>query len=207
MEKRNLKTIILTLLVALMGTTAMHAGEADDLLKKTVGKLKGAQSVTANFTMTQNGRSANGTLTVSGNKFVMGTGDMTTWFNGKTQWTMSRQAGECNITEPTPEEVAQVNPIGLLNSYTKYYTAKMLKGSAGYKKVQLTAKSRSNDVSSAVVTISSATFMPAQISVTMRSGGTTTVKITKLTTGKTLPASTFTYPAKSYPKIEVVDLR
>lgn len=207
MEKRNIKICILTLLFALIGALGTQAGEADDLLKKTAGKLRGAPSVTAHFTLTQSGRTANGTLTVSGNKFVMSAGDMTTWYNGKTQWTMSRKAGECNVTEPTVEELAQVNPLGVLTSYTKYYTAKMLKGAAGVKKVQLTPRTRGNDVTSAVVTISTATGLPTQISVTMKSGGTTTIKITKLTTGKALPASTFTYPAKNYPKIEVVDLR
>lgn len=207
MKKTSIKTSILTLLILLMGAVSVQAGEAEDILKKTVGKLKGSPSVTAQFALTQKGHTVNGTLTVSGNKFVMNAGDMTTWYNGKTQWTMSRQAGECNITEPTAEELAQVNPFGVLSSYTKYYTAKMLKGSAGYKKVQLTSRSRSNDVSTAIVTINTATYLPTQISVTLRSGATTTVNITKLATGKALPASTFNYPAKSYPKVEVVDLR
>lgn len=203
----RIKTGIVTLFMVLLAALSVQAGEADNLLKKTVGKLKGAHSVTAHFTLTQNGRTANGTLTVSGNKFVMSAGDMTTWYNGKTQWTMSRQAGECNVTEPTAEEVAQVNPFGILTSYTKYYTAKMLKGAAGYKKVQLTPRSRGNDITMAVVTVSTTTLLPTQIQVTQRSGGTTTVNITKLTTGNALPASTFTYPAKKYPKIEIVDLR
>ncbi len=207
MKSHNIKKTLLTIFAVIVAAVAAHAGEADNLLKKSVAKLKGARSISAQFTITQNGQSASGTLTVSGRKFVMSAGDMSTWYNGKTQWTMSRKAGECNITEPTADELAQVNPLEVLNTYTHYYTAKLLAAPAGFKRVQLTAKKTGNDISTAVVTLNAGTLLPTQITVTLRSGGNTTVKIQKMTFGKALPESTFVYQAAKHPGIEVVDLR
>ena len=204
--KRFVKVIFVFICVWLMAASA-RASEADAVLKNTVDKLKAAPSVVAQFALTQDGRTANGSITASQSRFVMSAGDMSVWYNGKTQWTMSRQAGECNITEPTADELAQVNPFEVLTSYTKYYTAKALKAAAGYKKIQLTPKSKSNEVSSAIVTINAKTRLPSQITVSLRNGSTISVKVTSINIGKAVAAATFNYPAKKYPKIEVIDLR
>lgn len=71
----------------------------------------------------------------------------------------------------------------------------------------LTPKSKKLGYKSVHVTISEGSYLPTVIVVIPSSGSKMTLSIGKTVLNAKLPASTFVYPQKKYPKAELVDLR
>lgn len=188
--------------------TASAADDAQKTLDSAAAKVRAAGSIKASYTLTSSGTgTTQGTITLGGDRFVMTSPGMTTWYDGTTQWTYVGADNEVNISEPTATELQQINPFVIINSFRSGYTAKSLKAASGLKKISLTAKNAKAQVKSATVTLNASTLMPTEISLTMANGQTATIRVSSLTTGKALPLSTYQFPAKKYPKAEVVDLR
>ena len=61
-----------------------------------------------------------------GNKFVLETDEMKTWYNGECQWSLIFDMEEVNLSEPTQEELTEINPYELLNLYKKGYSSSYL---------------------------------------------------------------------------------
>ena len=204
------KTLLTLLLVVAAAIPAFAADNAASVLDKAAQKIRTAKSIEASYSLSSPGSgtgTASGTLTLAGDKFVMTSGDMTIWYDGTTQWVYVKADNEVNITEPTADELQQVNPFVIINSFRQNYNAKTLSAAGATKKISLTAKSSKSDIRSATVTISTSTGMPTEISLKMASGQSATIKISSLTTGQHLPVTTFRFPKASYPGAEIVDLR
>lgn len=205
MKNKSLLTLLIVLAAAL---PAFSADNAASVLDNTARRIRTAKSIKASYSLSSPGSgTASGTLTLAGDKFVMTSGDMSIWYDGTTQWVYVKADNEVNITEPTADELQQVNPFVIINTFRQNYTAKTLSYAGATKKISLTAKSSKSDIRSATVTISTSTGMPTEISLTMASGQTATIKISSLTTGQQLPVSTFRFPKASYPGAEIIDLR
>ena len=199
-------TVIIALLTAF---TALQAQQtADGLLQQIAAKLTQPKQVEANYSISGSNGSASGSVLMSGNRFRMTSPQLITWFDGKTQWTYAVAQQEVNITEPTAEELQQVNPLLIINSFRRNYTAQIEKAPAGTKRVKLKAKSAKSGIQQAVVTVNSTTLLPQEIQVTMSNRQKLTIKISGVRTSASAPAaSAFTFNKKAYPKAEVVDLR
>ncbi len=198
--------LILTCLAAIF--TAAAADNAAATLDATAKKIRTSKSVQASYTLSgSNQASGAGTLTLSGECFAMTSPRMSIWYDGKTQWTYSATDNEVNISEPTPEELQQVNPFIIINTFRQGYTAKTLSSTKTAVKIQLTAKSKKADITGAVITINPTTKLPTEIKLTLASGHSVTITISKATVGGTLSADTFRFPKARYPRAEVIDLR
>ncbi|MCH5346453.1 MAG: outer membrane lipoprotein carrier protein LolA [Muribaculaceae bacterium] len=199
---------ILTTLALLLAVTASAAETAADLLARASSKYSNAKSIVATYTANIGGEPVTGTLTMAGNRFSIVSKPMSVWFDGKTQWTYSAAAREVNITEPTAEEQAQVNPFAILTSFSKKFNVAYEGAATGkLRKIVLTPKTRSGDISRAVITIDTTTLFPTLISITDASRQVTTIKVTRVTPGNGVPASTFTFDKRKYPGVDIVDLR
>ena len=71
----------------------------------------------------------NGIFRMKGNKFSLITDDIHIFFDEKTHWTYMDAVGEVTITEPTGEELTDVNPIFLLRQYQNNSTIRFAPGS------------------------------------------------------------------------------
>ena len=58
-----------------------------------------------------------GDLTIKGNKFRMTLGANETKFDGRTQWIFVSEYNEVSITEPTKEELREINPLAMIEYY------------------------------------------------------------------------------------------
>ncbi len=201
-------TIILTtLLAALCPASAFSAESASDVIKRAADKLRAAKSVTATYTTTAGSHTGKGSITISGDKFhISQPDDVTVWYDGRTQWSYSPATGEVNIIEPTPEEIAQINPFAIIGAFSRGYKASMLKAPAGQKKVQLSATSRKFEIAKVTVTLDSS-LLPRQLSLTTNDGKALKVNVTSIKLGGKVSASTFKFDKKKFPKARVVDLR
>lgn len=204
MNIQKLTLFICAIFIA-FSASAENAGE---ILDNAAKKIDAAPSITAKYSLvTTDGNSASGTITMSGNRFVMTSADMTVWFDGKTQWTMVPANEEVNISEPTDEELQQINPIAIINAFRNAYNASLVKQDDSQIVITLKAKNAKADITMTTVTLNRATLMPTTISIKMASGQRATIRISSLKTGSRLADSVFRFNAKSHKGIEIVDLR
>lgn len=178
------------------------------ILDEAAKRVKASHSVTVTYDMSDGQQSSSGTLVIAGEKFHLSSPDLTVWYDGTTQWTFMPSSNEVNIVEPTPEELAQVNPFVIISSFRKAYNAKSLKAPAGKYRVDLTpVNARGAYIKKATVTFNASTFMPERIELTTDTGTNMSILIKTLKTGTNYPSSTFVFNKKQYPKAEIIDLR
>lgn len=124
-----------------------------------------------------------------------------------TQWTYIVADKEVNISEPTAEELQQVNPFVIINKFRNGYTASLLKSTVGKKKIELKASRKNADIASATLTINATTYLPEDITLKLSDNHTITIRLSNVEIGKKLPDSNFKFDKKRYPKVEIIDLR
>lgn len=208
------KRILPSFLLVLFPFLTLSAQSAREVLDAAAARMTASGGVRAQFKATQyNGSTpqeeTSGTMLISGRKFQVQTSDITTWFDGTTQWAMMRNTGEVNVSEPTEEEQAAMNPSALVGIYKKGYSSKLRKGNLRGKpsyEVYLKAKSKQAAFSEIYVDVEQGSFDPLCFRA-KKDGNWMRLVINSFQAGLTLPAATFTFPAKDYPDIEVIDLR
>ncbi len=123
---KKLRFLIPLLAIIAAITASAASPTASQLVDDAAARLRQAKSVVISFKATGKtpADSYNGTFTLSGNKFAIDAPEAKVWYDGKTQWTWTAASGEVNITEPTVEEVAQVNPYSILSSLRSRYKAR-----------------------------------------------------------------------------------
>lgn len=184
------------------------AQSAEAVLKRTSAAIKAAGGLSGSFTLTSGNQKLSGTIKSSGTKFSLVTNTNSTWYDGKTLWTHNANTNETTLTTPTQEEVAEANPLYIVNVYSNNFTASFAKTqSKGSKTIVLTPKSKKLGYKSVHVTIPDNSSFPSSLVVIPSSGQKLTITISQVKTGLKLPDTTFVYPKGKYPKAEIVDLR
>lgn len=201
-----IKRIFILILAAVSGLCA-SAESADALLKSAAEKLNHAKSINASYRISAEGQTMNGYLTVSKNRFFIDSPQMKSWFDGKTQWTYSAEMGEVNITEPTDDELAQINPFAILNTFRTNYKSQILKAEGNTQLIEMTPVNKKNAVSKLLVTIDKRTLYPSKIVIYTDGGSPVTIDVTAVSEGTLMPESSFRFDAKKFPGVEIVDLR
>ena len=199
---------ILMAMVAIGAAFSMAAETADGMLRKAAGAINGAGGLTASFTLDYGQNKMAGTLKAAGKKFALQTSSTSTWYDGKSMWTYNARNSETTLMTPTPQEVAEANPLSIVNSYSASFTASFAKSQTkGSKTIVLTPKSKQLGYKSVHVTIPDGSSFPSKLVIIPSSGSKVTVSVSQVKTGVKLAESTFVYPKSKYPKVEIVDLR
>jgi outer membrane lipoprotein-sorting protein len=198
---------ILLSLVVFFSASDIYAINANEVLTNASEKYQKDGSISAQFTLSGVGNSTDGTITISGDKFHLSTPLLSIWYNGRTQWTYSAETNEVNITEPTVEELQQVNPFAIINSFRMQFNATLLKSANSMYRIQLTPlKSVNTSISKAIVTLNASTLYPNEIALTI-DNNIITIKTKNIKAIKNVPHKTFVFDEKKYPNAEIVDLR
>ena len=185
------------------------AQNAISILDKAASAYEDSNGLTAYFTMQTRSdvqkvsESFDGTVDIKGDKFVLKTPDMITWFDGTTQWSFVERNEEVNVSTPTGEELQATNPALLLRSYKKGFTAS--NGKSAYD-IELVPKKKS-DLIRVELQIEKFSGLPASIAVFSKNGISSTIRISKMETGVNQPDSYFVFNEKDYPDAEIIDLR
>ena len=191
---------------ALLVAVLLHAQNATSVLDKSAATLRAAGNVKIGFTMELEGGTSTGYIKLQRQKFVVNVGGSITWFDGKTMWTYVKANEEVNVTNPSADAVAKMNPYAFLSFYKKGYTVKMGKGTAKEHEVLLTGKSGS-PYTNVVVCINKSTQYPTFIKMTSSKGAVTTIRCNSFLKNQKYKDSTFQFNKKNYPDAEIVDLR
>lgn len=196
---------IILIVTLILSTFSAYAITANEILAHAANKYTTSKSISASFNIIDNGSNA-GKITIAGDKFVIETPQLSTWFDGKTQWSYAPSANEVNITEPSAEELQQINPFAIIGSFRNDYVAKLLDKNNGYQ-ILLTPKKSNQAINNIIITFNSTTYLPSLIIITTKNNTKATIKVKSISIGNTLPASKFTFNASKYPGVEFIDLR
>ena len=180
---------------------------AAQLLAQAVEQIKKSPSLQATFRASTSDGSAQGPILLSGNRFKLDTDEFTTWFDGRTQWAYSPRTGEVNISEPTFEELAQINPFAVIGSLKDGYNARRVNAPKGSDRLELTPKHKGGDYSKVTLTLNAATHYPSAIEIVATDGARINIAVTSVKAGKMPDASAFRFNRSLYPRAEIVDLR
>lgn len=180
---------------------------AAQLLAQAVEQIKKSPSLQATFRASTSDGSAQGSIQLSGNRFKLDTDEFTTWFDGRTQWAYSPRTGEVNISEPTFEELAQINPFAVIGSLKDGYNARRVNAPKGSDRLELTPKHKGGDYSKVTLTLNAATHYPSAIEIVATDGARINIAVTSVKAGKMPDASAFRFNRSLYPRAEIVDLR
>jgi len=164
-----MRKYIFSVLIALLSLPVIaqqQQSQAKAVLEKTAEAFKKAGGVRADFTLKAvndghlEGRE-NGIIQLKGEKFMLKTSETTTWFDGKTQWSYMVRNDEVNVSNPTQEELQQINPYTFLYMYQKGFsyklgTVKVYQGKAVWE-VILTANDKKQELESITLYVTKST--------------------------------------------------
>ena len=147
-------------------------------------------------------------MSMMGQKYVLKTPDMSTWYNGKKQWTMIAGTDEVNVTVPTTAELSQSSPGAYLSLYKQGYKLSLKGTTLRNRKawdVTMKARTKKQQPSQVVVTIDAQTNHPMCIRVKYRNDWSR-ISIQNLRTNNKLNARDFEFPASQYPGVEIIEM-
>ena len=206
-----MRKYIFSVLIALLSLPVIaqqQQSQAKVILDKTAEAFRKAGGVKADFTVkaVANGLvegAENGTIQLKGEKFVLKTSDIITWFDGKTQWSYVTKNDEVNVSNPTQEELQQIKK-GF--SY-KLGATKTYRGKAVWE-VVLTARDKKQELEHITLFVTKDTYEPLCILLQQRGQQTRNeITITSYQTKQNYADQVFTFDKKQYPNAEVIDLR
>lgn len=198
---------IYTLFFLLMLTLSLSAQQdtkAKNILDKTVEKYNQSKGISVIF-----GGSQSGKLLLKGEKFQLTTQDVTTWFDGQTQWSYLKQNEEVNISTPTPEELRAINPYAWLSLYKqgfnyRYSGVKTREGKQGHE-IVLTPQTK-QDIQSITLLIGS-DYEPIYIGILPTEGQMQEFIVHNYRTQLNLNDNAFRFDKSRYPNAEIIDMR
>ncbi|MDE5791120.1 MAG: outer-membrane lipoprotein carrier protein LolA [Muribaculaceae bacterium] len=206
----KLKTIssAVIILLSLIFSFQARGETAQEVLNKAANKVKAAKGVEVNYSATTNGHSISGVLKHAGAKFYVKAGGMETWYNGKALYTHNPSTKETTVVTPSAGELAEVNPLVYLKSYSTYFTPSFSKNKqTGKYVIDLKSKSRKAPAKKITVVINSKTLNPEKFTITSLDGSVTNVSLSKVNYSNSFASSVFDYPKSRFPNVNIVDLR
>ena len=152
-----------------------------------------------------------GTAMVKGNKFKLDLPYATTWFDGKTQWVLLKNANEVNISNPSAEELATISPLALLNMYKTGYVLKdprsrTIKGIEVFE-VGMTPTNKSHELKTISIAINKKTNAIVEIEFTTNNGISNRIAVSEFNLNDRYSNDLFSFNKLNHPGVEVIDLR
>lgn len=196
-------------ILVILATTmlSVNAETPGELITKAHNKITSAPSLTVNFKFTGSEISGDGTLKLAGSSFKMQVGGVKYWYDGTTLWSYFTSTDEVYISTPSASELAEINPVSVLNNISAGCSFTSLKAASGTHKIKCTPKSNSVPFTTMTITLNSTTSYPTAIDVTPRQSSPLTLTVTSVAEGKKMTASTFKFKQSDAPNAEVIDMR
>lgn len=197
------KTAIIFIMTLICNVIA--AQSAKTVLDKTAAVVSNKDGVSAGFKITD-GQYGNlsGTIAVKGQKFQASTPQVNVWFDGKTLWTLMKSSNEVNVSNPTANELAAINPYNFINIYRNGYKYDMKTVGKEFQ-VHLTATDKSRKIQEMYINVNKSSYVPSQVKM-LRGGKWSTITISNFKKAS-LSDGQFRFNPKSYPDAEIIDLR
>lgn len=154
-------------------------------------------------------QSQKGTFIMKGNMFVFDMEDIQIFFDGKTQWTYMKADNEVTITEPTEEELAEINPIVVLSIYKSTCNIQFssTEKPADSYVIDLTPKSKNADFDKIEVRAKKTNQDPTSIKIYSSETYNMFITLTKFEKNVQVTNKTFAFDKSKYSGVYVNDMR
>lgn len=205
-----LTTIVLSLFCST--SFAQKKLSTREILDKTAQVMKQdggikAKFVTTLFQGTTPKDEVSGDIKLLGEKYVMSTESMSTWFDGSKQWNLIYENREVTVTTPTPEELQASSPTLFIDLYQEGFKLSHKNASLRGREVwevTLKPENRKQEPSVIVISIDKQNYYPLCLRI-RNNGDWTRISISDFTPSAGLNKNDFSYPAQEYPQYEVIE--
>ncbi len=197
---------------------AQTDAKAKTILDKMASKFQKYQGIDIEFSLTMDNAQENisetsrGKAWVKGNLYKIDLMGVETYFNGKTLWSYIKDAEEVNVSEPDGNDKNAFNPSKLFNSYQEGYKVRYLRevfeSNRALHIIDLFPKDvKGSEFSRIRIKVDKDENAIYKIIRFGKDGNDYTVTVFKAKENKTLQDNMFTFDAKKYPDVEMIDLR
>lgn len=187
--------------------------QPEQILKQAEHAVYGnAGSAVAEFTSSYydaKGRmqsSVRGRMYLQGESFRLEYGHITAVYSGKTLTHYNSEEETLTISEPTAEDLLQINPLHFLRSRGKGYTMSLMPASKSAEIVRFVPKAK-GEMKHLEISFARRGWLPSQAIVVGKDGSRMDIRVDNLRHLQAQPEDFFRLSAKQYPGCEVVDLR
>lgn len=207
--------LIVFILFAGQMTVAQAKKSSDDILKEVSEKTKAFSSIRISFTYNMDNPSAKvhesetGTLLVKGDSYRLDIAGQKVICDGKTVWTYIAESKEVQINAVEENENV-LTPTRLLTSYSKDYKSKLNGETTKDGRAQYVINLKPNTDKSFTqveLNVDKELSRITRIAIQDKSGNTFTYIVNKFDTNVPVNDSDFTFNAKDYPGVEIIDMR
>ena len=202
------KILIIAFLSLFSAINAQNSLTPAEVMQKTSSILTAGKGMSADFNITSDSSGGKGSIKCMGDKFTVTLPDARVWFNGKELFTFNQRTNETTITNPTIEELSEVNPLeyvkGALKNYTPSFSATKI---SGKYIIELSPKSKKSEIKKITVQINAKDFIIDKIIIEPRSGQKVGIAVLNFKRGLNISTSDFEYPSSTYKTAEIIDLR
>ncbi|MCX6280658.1 MAG: outer membrane lipoprotein carrier protein LolA [Bacteroidetes bacterium] len=208
------KLIILFLSLAFVNVYGQKDQKAIEILDQVSAKTKAYKSIKADFSYKMENAKAKineekqGTLLLSGDKYKMQASGQTVICDGKTIWTFMPESNEVQINSLDNKDEA-LTPSKLLSNYNTNFKSKILSdknNDPNTIKIELVPNTIKN-YNKAILAVDKAKLQVKSFVIYDKNGNIFTYTITRFQTDLPLNAADFTFDAKKFPGVEVIDMR
>ncbi|MFZ4522845.1 MAG: LolA family protein [Bacteroidales bacterium] len=208
------KTILTSifLLTAMIAFCQAKDPKASALLEEVSKKAKSFKSIKVDlsYSMVNTKAKINEektvSLLVSGDKYKMSAAGQTVICDGKTIWTYIKESNEVQINALENKDDA-LTPSKLLTSYNANYKSKIIKSNdPAIESVELTPATGKNFIK-AILGIDKSKKQIKSFTLFDKSGNTFTYNVKTYVTDTPVTDADFTFDAKKFPGVEVIDMR
>ncbi len=225
MYLNNVKKLIIPFAFCLLSIAATAQQEetpdakATAILKSLDKKTKAYKTIHAEFTITQYGadkkpgETQKGIIWVKGGKYKFDIKNQTIYCDSVTTWTYLKDANEVQINKVDPSaEKGSLSPATIFNFYEKGFKSRYVDeekvNNVLCECVDLYPKHPEKEKYHTLrLFIDKAKEQLVQVNAIMKDGSTGTYVVSKFDPNIALADSTFTFDAKSFPGVEIEDLR
>jgi len=212
----RIRAYIITLIILTGQVTFAQAKKSsEEILKQVSETTKSFTSIRISFTYNMDNPSAKvhetetGVLLVKGDKYRLDIAGQKVISDNETSWTYISEANEVQINSVEEDENA-LTPTRLLTSYSEDYKSRLLNEITKDGRVQYVIELKPNEdktFTSVEMNIDKELFRIARIAIQDKSGNTFTYLVNKFEPNVSVKETDFTFDAKDFPGVEVIDMR
>jgi len=213
---RIITTIFLAILVMTGQVTLAQAKKSsEEILKLASEKTKSFSTIRISFTYNMDNPSAkvheteSGVLLVQGDQYRLDIAGQKVISDSKTSWTYISEANEVQINTVEDDENA-LTPTKLLTSYSEDFKSKLVNeiNKDGRTLYVIELKPNTEKTFTSVeLQVDKELYRIMRISIQDKNGNTFTYIVNKFEPNVTVKDTDFTFNAKDYPGVEVIDMR
>ena len=199
-----MKKLFFTLLTLLLPyCLSAQTDKAKAVLDKVISTFTEEGGIQIDFEGTEKG-----TIVMKGEKFYLHSGQIQSWYDGKTQWSYVADTEEVNISHPTPEELQGINPYFILINYQENFESSY-KGTNTHegKQVQEIVLAPKGNAHEQITLWISKTSHPIYIKVENNGRPVSEIHVKNVRKQKEINDHVFRFNKSLYPNAEIIDLR